>query len=200
MSVALLFLFVVGCSGSENITAYNEPEVSLDFTSLQTMIEELQNENEELRAVLERAQNESGSEDAEEPPPIDAEIEIIETDPEPQITEVDVVFTNKINIPRNRDAWRFSDRVEFIIDVTNNTDTDIRGVQGVVEVQNLFGVEIMSVRVDFTGQTIPARETTTFTGMGIDINEFRDSDVRLWNEDFEDLNFVYTVEMIVFAD
>jgi len=56
------------------------------------------------------------------------------------------------------------------------------------------------LQCDFTGQTIPAGSTTTFTDLGYDINEFMDEDVKCYNEDFSDLNFEYEVQKVVYSD
>ena len=115
---------------------------------------------------------------------------------EPEVQEVTVVFVGKHNVVDNVRR----DRVELNITATNNTDRDIRGIQGVVEIQDLFGGTIMNLGVDLVGQTISPGETAFFNGMGIYINPFRANEAQLYTTDFQDLIFIYTVEQIVFAD
>lgn len=127
----------------------------------------------------------------------------IEEDPVEQTCsdeEVVVTVTGKTNIEADIYSGRYSDRVTFEIQVTNQTDKIIKGVQGVLTVDDLFGKKIMSSNCDFTGQTILPGETVTYDSIGIDVNEFKDSHVKLYNEAFGDLSFSYKVNEIVFAN
>lgn len=114
--------------------------------------------------------------------------------------EVVVTVTGKTNIEADIYSGRYSDRVAFEIQITNQTDKTIKGVQGVLTVDDLFGKKIISSNCDFTGQTILPGETVTYDGIGIDVNEFIDSHVKLYNEAFDDLSFSYKVNEIVFAN
>lgn len=114
--------------------------------------------------------------------------------------KVTVVVKDKTNIPKDTSNWQFSNRVQFVLDVTNETAKDIKGVSGVLVIKDLFGKDIKKLQCDFTGQTIPAGSTTTFTDLGYDINEFMDEDVKCYNEDFSDLNFEYEVQKVVYSD
>lgn len=114
--------------------------------------------------------------------------------------EVVVEVTGKTNIEADIHSGRYSDRVALEIQVTNQTDKTIKGVQGVLTVDDLFGKKIISSNCDFTGQTILPGETVTYDGIGIDVNEFIDSHVKLYNEAFDDLSFSYKVSEIVFAN
>jgi len=113
---------------------------------------------------------------------------------------VEVVFTDKINIPKDIYNSRYSDRIEFDIEITNTTGKDIKGIQGSVEVQDLFGVKIDSFNCDLTQKTIATGTTTFITGLGFDINQFIDSEVKLYVTDFDNLIFVYTVKQIIYTD
>lgn len=114
--------------------------------------------------------------------------------------KVTVNVIDKQNLDINYNAGRYSPRVEFSFDVFNNTDKDIKGVQGVLKIKDLFGVDIMSSTLDFTGQTIGANDSITVSGMGIEINQFMDSHVKIYNTDLTDLNFEYEVTSIVYTD
>lgn len=114
--------------------------------------------------------------------------------------EVMVVVTGKESLDKNYSAGRYSLRCEFSFDVTNNTDRDIKGVQGTLNCMDLFGEPIQSIGCDFTGKTIPAGETVKFSELGIDINEFVSEDLKLFNEEYEDLKFSYDVSDVVYAD
>lgn len=114
--------------------------------------------------------------------------------------EVTVIVTNKEDLGKDYRAGRYSLRCEFSFDVTNNTDKDIKGIKGTLNCSDLFGEPIQSIGCDFTGKTIPAGETVKFSELGVDINEFLDQDIKLFNEEYEDLKFDYDISDIVYVD
>ena len=114
--------------------------------------------------------------------------------------KVTVKVTDKQNLEENYREGRYSPRVQFVFDVFNHTEKDIKGVQGVLTIKDLFGVDIMTGDLDFTGQTIASNSNSIFEGMGIDINEFMDTHVKVYNTDFDDLQFEYKVTSIVYSD
>lgn len=114
--------------------------------------------------------------------------------------KVTVIVTDKQTLDINYDAGRYSPRVEFTFEVYNNTEKDIKGIQGLLIIKDLFGVDIMSTGLDFTGQTISANGSITVSEMGFDINQFMDDHVKIYYTDYEDLNFEYEVTSIVYSD
>lgn len=114
--------------------------------------------------------------------------------------KVTVNVTDKQNLDINYNAGRYSPRVEFIFEVYNNTSKDIKGVQGILTIKDLFGVDIMSLGLDFTGQTIPANTNVVFGDLGFDINQFMDDHVKIYSTNLEDLQFEYKVTSIVYTD
>lgn len=114
--------------------------------------------------------------------------------------KITVNVIDKQNLDINYNAGRYSPRVEFTFEVYNNTSKDIKGVQGILIIKDLFGVDIMSSGLDFTGQTISANGSVTVSGMGIDINQFMDDHVKIYTTNYEDLNFEYEVTSIVYSD
>ena len=113
---------------------------------------------------------------------------------------IKVVCTDKGQLPENLDKWRFSNYVTFVFELTNNSEKTIKGVQGVLHINDLFGTSIMDVGCDFTGHTIQPGETYTNKDLTYEVNEFMDADMKLYNEDYSDLNFEYEPTTIVFAD
>lgn len=113
-----------------------------------------------------------------------------------------VVLTviDKINYEEDRDAWRFSPFVELVCKIENMTDKEIKGVEGELVVKDLFGKEIMTIGWDVTGENIPANGSITEEGYGLDINQFMDDDMKLYNTNYDDLKFEYNVKQIVYAD
>lgn len=115
-------------------------------------------------------------------------------------SKVEIIVTNKYNLPVNYDANLYSPRAEFDFSVSNKTIKSIAGIQGVLTIKDLFGEKIMSLNCDFTGQTIAANSKVTFEGIGFDINQFMNNHLKVYNEDFEDLIFEYEVTKIVYID
>ncbi len=114
--------------------------------------------------------------------------------------KVTVAVNDKQNLDVNYNAGRYSPRVEFIFEVYNNTSKDIKGVQGTFTIKDLFGVDIMSLGLDFTGQAIPANSSAVFDDLGFDINQFMDDHVKVYSTNLEDLQFEYEVTSIVYTD
>ena len=90
--------------------------------------------------------------------------------------------------------------VDCVFSVTNNTDKEIKGIQGIAHFKDLFGVEILSSHADFTGIKIGPGETVTIDDLSFDCNQFIDEHMKLYNTAFEDLIFEYDVNTIVFSD
>lgn len=114
--------------------------------------------------------------------------------------EIVVTVTNKSNLGENWDAGRYSDRVEFAFEIKNRTEKTVKGVQGILKISDLFGVEILSINCDFTGNSIKANGSISVTDLGMDINQFMDTHVKLYNMAFSDLKFEYEVINIVYSD
>lgn len=113
---------------------------------------------------------------------------------------VKVIVTSKSVTPKDTDKWIFSYYVNFVFSITNNSDKSIQGVEGRLIAYDLFGKEILSMGCDFTGTTIAPGETYIETGLAYECNEFRDSDMKLYNTDFNDLKFSYEVLSVVYTD
>ena len=64
--------------------------------------------------------------------------------PAPEET-VFVTVTDKTNLPEDMDAARFSDRVLFTFQIDNAGEQEIKGIQGFLSIQDLFGEEILSM-------------------------------------------------------
>lgn len=127
-----------------------------------------------------------------------------ENNPQSNATNADqrvsVNVTDKYNLEENYDEWRFSPRVVFTFAITNNTEKDIKGIQGTLMIKDMFGSEIMAMGCDFTGETFYTGETLELSDLGFDVNEFIDSQLKVYNELYEDLIFEYTVTRIIYTD
>lgn len=107
---------------------------------------------------------------------------------------------NKINHEKDTSAWRFNSFVELVCKIENMTDKEIKGIEGELIVNDLFGKEIMIIDWDITGKDIPANGFITQEGYGLEINEFIGTHMKLYNTDYDDLKFEYNVKQIVYTD
>lgn len=115
-----------------------------------------------------------------------------------QYTEVVVI--NKTAIPKNVDNWIFSNYISFDFSVTNNSDKPIKGIEGILIINDLFGKEILRINSDITGQTINVNDTVTIKNLGCACNEFIEEQMKVFSTDFSDMQFIYDVSKIVYTD
>ena len=81
----------------------------------------------------------------------------------------------------------------------NKGDKDIQGVKGILKITDIFGDKIMNVRWSYD-RGVPAKQTTAERTSGIDVNQFKDSDMKLWNTDFDKLKSTFETTTIIFKD
>ena len=67
-----------------------------------------------------------------------------------------VTIEDKINYEKDTSAWRFSPFVELVCKVENMTNRDIKGIEGTLNINDLFGKLIISIDWDIVGEDIPA--------------------------------------------
>ena len=84
--------------------------------------------------------------------------------------------------------------------VTNNTNKDIKGIQGVVIYKDMFGKEIMRINCDFTKEIIYSGTTYIESDLLFECNQFIDSHMKLYNTKYESLAFEYQIKTILFTD
>ncbi len=101
---------------------------------------------------------------------------------------------------KDSSKWIFSNYVNFVFEVTNNSDKDIKGIEGTLNISDLFGKDIISMGCDFTGKTIKVGETITFKDLSFECNEFMDKHMKLFNTAYSDLQFSYDIKSIVYTD
>lgn len=81
----------------------------------------------------------------------------------------------------------------------NKSDKDIQGVKGVLKITDIFGDKILNVRWSYDGG-IQAKKTTVEKRSGVNVNQFKDSDMKLWNTDFDKLKSTFEISTIIFKD
>lgn len=188
--ILLIFMLVImnitACkSGDTDELQKKVDSLEATVTSLQTDLDTVTKERDQLNADYANAQQ---------------KLEELTKEKEIQEGDATVVVVDKINIPQDINKGTFSNRVEFNFSLTNNTDKDIKGIQGDLAIQDLFGESIMDISCDFVGNTIKPKETIINKDLGFDVNEFIDYHSKVYTTDFEDLKFEYTIKKIIFTD
>ncbi len=100
---------------------------------------------------------------------------------------------------RNLDAQYGQRAVVFDIAYENKGSKDIEGVKGVLHIADIFGDELMNINWSFD-EGIKAGQSSVERGSGMDINQFMDRHMKLWNTDFSKMKTRFEVDTIVFAD
>lgn len=108
---------------------------------------------------------------------------------------VSVVVISK----RNVDGEFGRKAVVFEIGYENKGAKDIEGIKGVLHVNDIFGDSITNINWSYD-DGITAGSSEVERGSGVDINQFIDRDMKLWNTDFGKMKTNFEVSTIVFKD
>jgi hypothetical protein len=81
----------------------------------------------------------------------------------------------------------------------NKGEKDILGVKGVLRITDIFGDKIMNIRWSFD-QGIAAKQSFIEKGVGVNINQFMDDNMKLYLSDFDKLKSTFEVATIIFKD
>lgn len=119
---------------------------------------------------------------------------------ERKLNDVIVEVTGKTSKPADINNWEYEDWVGFTLSVSNNTDKVIKGIQGTLEINDIFGEKIMRLNADLLGITINQGETVVIDDMGYGVNPFINEDVLIYELEYEDLKFNYIIKKIAFED
>jgi len=177
--LAYLLLFFVLASLLTGCSTESE-----EVEALQKEVERLSHENDELRAQLE-----TDDKTVEEVSDLES------TASENQISDI-VVEAIDMKISEGS----FSKFVEIQLSVENHYEKEIRGIEGALEIKDMFGKHIMSLGWDIVEQPIEPGASYIQTGYGFDVNQFMDSHSKVVNTSFEDLIFTYAIKQILFTD
>ncbi len=198
ITVAILMSFMMGCGISKDVSNNSAVTETPKVTEgLQENVEELKNQISDLQSQVDDLKTQLSTVQTERDT-LQAKINKKE-DKKVESDDVTVKFTNMKSSPADLDNWKYSETVEFEITETNNTDKDIKGIQGVVDIQDMFGSSIMMIQCDLTN-TVKAGETIIDDSLGMEINQFMDDHVKLYTSDYDDLIFKYKVDKILFTD
>lgn len=95
-----------------------------------------------------------------------------------------------------RDDQKF---VALELQYANKTDKEIRGVQGVMKIENTYGEPVIDINWTFN-RGIASKQTVVEHKAGIAVSQSSDSQIELWNTDFDKLKFTFEVKSITFKD
>ena len=163
-------------------------------TDLEKRISELEGRVEELENVLtvSATVQEEGDATAEAPVPTTA------TTPEPTenpFQDISLQVTGKNIVQQS-----YSEFIELPYQIVNNSSKTIRGIEGIMHIKDMFGKTILDVQWDYTDESIPAGESVTITGTGLDYNQFMTEQMKIYSTPYENLVFEYEIQTVLFDD
>ena len=144
------------------------------------------------RAKKKKAETEAKNKESEElRKKVEAQTKLMQEEFQKILT---VALVNKRNVMQEY-GRRF---VNLDMAYENKGNKDIQGVKGVLRVTDIFGDKILNVRWSYD-KGIKAGKTATEKNVGIDINQFKEDDMKLWNTDFDKLKSSFDVQTIIFV-
>ena len=163
-------------------------------TDLEKRISELEGRVEELENVLtvSATVQEEGDATAEAPVPTTA------TTPEPTenpFQDISLQVTGKNIVQQS-----YSEFIELPYQIVNNSSKTIRGIEGIMHIKDMFRKTILDVQWDYTDESIPAGESVTITGTGLDYNQFMTEHMKIYSTPYENLVFEYEIQTVLFDD
>ena len=163
-------------------------------TDLEKRISELEGRVEELENVLtvSATVQEEGDATAEAPVPTTA------TTPEPTenpFQDISLQVTGKNIVQQS-----YSEFIELPYQIVNNSSKTIRGIEGIMHIKDMFGKTILDVQWDYTDESIPAGESVTITGTGLDYNQFMTEHMKIYSTPYEKLVFEHEIQTVLFDD
>jgi hypothetical protein len=111
---------------------------------------------------------------------------------------VTITAISKKFIPRDFEAERFDNDVEVTLRAVNQSGRTIRAFEGGLEVQDLLGNKIIVLQVRNQRPIAPGK-SLQFTD-DWHVNQFLNNQVQFAVEKFEDLQFKWTAEKVLFSD
>lgn len=89
--------------------------------------------------------------------------------------------------------------MNFIMKFINHTDKDIKGFLAETYFYDMFDELVYTLDLKYEWDPIRANDSTNFN-TAVDLNQFKDVDMRFYNLPFENMRFNYKIKSIVFAD
>lgn len=102
-------------------------------------------------------------------------------------------------IPRDPSIDNNVYELNFILKYINHTDKDIKGFLAETYFYDMFGELVYTLDFKYEWDVIPANGSTNFN-TAVDLNQFKDADMRFYNLPFENMTFNYKIKSIIFTD
>ena len=117
---------------------------------------------------------------------------------EPPLSEIDGMFAAKLT-GKHVFTANYSDHLGLNLVLTNQTEKDIKAVQGIAVFSDLFDTEILSVRLTIEAN-VPAGQSVKNDSYSLKLNKFDANQSRLRSIEMENLKMRYDVQSIIFKD
>jgi hypothetical protein len=92
----------------------------------------------------------------------------------------------------------FNSANTFTFKFTNNSEKDIEGVQGLINLMDLFGNSIKQVRITYD-EGIKVGESKLYSA-SVDYNQFMEEDIKLKSVELPKLKYEWDVNTIIYKD
>lgn len=171
---------------------------STDTSDLKKQIAQMQSENAELKSHIEESSKPSADTEVESTKEPESSHDEEKTDD--KFSGIDMQVTNKVNHEKDIYNGRYSPFIELVYQVSNNTDKVIQGIQGVLHINDMFDKNIINLNFDLTSESIPSMQSITVNDYGLEVNEFMDDHMKLYNTDYSKLIFKYEYKSVIFSD
>lgn len=113
--------------------------------------------------------------------------------------KIDVKLTNETIISKDEDKGIYNDGIRFYLKITNNTNKNIKGFEGDLTFNDMFGHTIKNITLDETNM-INANSSIEDNDKMLKVNPFIDEDVKLKNTKFSDITMLFTLSKIIYSD
>lgn len=112
--------------------------------------------------------------------------------------KVSLEITNKGFHEADYMSGDYQTQITMDLKFTNETDKEIKGVEGVLTFFDIFDNKISATKISYD-KGIPASQSKVWKS-GMDFNQFMDEDIKLKNTELKDLKYKWEVSTIIYAD
>jgi len=113
--------------------------------------------------------------------------------------DIIVTVLSKENVPQGYEDTIYTDMIRFAINIKNDSERDIEGVQGVLEITDTFGNKIAKFKCDLVESVVMAGKSFTNIDTALKINKSTNDHLKVYNSNYEDLAFHYKIQKVFFV-
>jgi len=115
-----------------------------------------------------------------------------------QVNKVSLEIVKKGFYEADYTSGSYQDQITMDLKFTNETDKDMKGVEGTLTFYDIFENQIKTISVGYD-KTIPAHQSKVWKS-GIDYNQFMDDEVKLKDTELSNLKYKWNVKTIIYSD